>query len=203
MKKIITILIFAISISFYSQVSEIRNLADFNKIEANNGISIEFIQADKNVKVETDSKQKLKKIRTTVENGILKINAKGNFKLIKVYISNPTLQEVIANNAVSFTIKNTLKVPDLKLKLNNAVSFMADISVSELLIEANNAVSMSIFGIAKNGIFTIKNASSLKAKRLEVDKANVKVYEASTATIFAHSIDEKKDLTSTIRNAKK
>ena len=73
-KLILTITSFIVGLVATAQVSENRNVSDFSKLKASQGIEVLYTVSNSNsIKVETDDNERLQMIKTEVEGETLKI----------------------------------------------------------------------------------------------------------------------------------
>lgn len=212
-KIFITITLLILSWFSVAQVTENRTLNPFSKLQASQGIEVHYTVSNTNeIKVETDDKEKLKLIKTEVENETLKIfisaeennkaNRKNkkryntNFNILKVYVSGNPLKLIKATSSATINIINTNKTEQIEVYTSSSGSisgnfdctlFNADIASSgnlEGTLSGNTAtmVLSSSGQIELNGKVT-----SLQLKASSSADCNLKKLIIETAIIKASS----------------
>lgn len=169
MKKIIfsLLLLPGITIALNAQKTihdpnaEVRPVTTFHAIKVSSGIDLYLSQGNQeSLAISSANKVENDKIKTVVENGVLKIwfendrKVKVNWgnKKMKVYVSVKTINAIQGNGGSDITIEGILKVPDLKLEISGGSDFIGKVDVSMLFADASGGSDIKISG----------NASSLK-----------------------------------------
>jgi hypothetical protein len=162
-KIIVTITAFLISLISLAQVSETREITDFSKLRVSNSIDVFYTISDKiSVIVETDDNEKLKLIKTEVENGTLKlyVDTKGykgkdtkkgkkrsnisfingvDFQVLKITVSGPNLVEIKASSSADVKIENTNKSSNLDVAVSSSGSISGSFNCTNLTIDASSS----------------------------------------------------------------
>lgn len=169
-KIIVTITAFLISLISLAQVSETREVTDFSKLRVSNSIDVFYTISDKiSVKVETDDNEKLKLIKTEVENGTLKlfIDTKDykqketkktkktkkrsnisfingiDFQVLKITISGPNLKAIKASSSADLKFENTNASPNLDVEVSSSASISGSFNCTNLDIDASSSGDFS------------------------------------------------------------
>jgi hypothetical protein len=143
-KFILIISSFLVGFIANAQVSENRNIGDFSKLKASQGIEVLYTVSNSNsVKVETDDKERLKMIKTEVDGETLKIfidieNAKKvkskngklktrtingvNFTVLKVYVTGKALTNIKASSSASIKLQNVNATDKLEIAASSSGS---------------------------------------------------------------------------------
>ena len=162
-KIILTLAAFLISIISLAQVSENREVTDFSKLRVSNSIDVFYTISDKkSVKVETDDNEKLKLIKTEVENGTLKLfvntkdykekqNKKGKkrsnisfingveFQVLKITISGPNLEAIKASSSADVKIENANTSTSSDITVSSSGSISGNFHCTNLVLDASSS----------------------------------------------------------------
>ena len=150
-----------------AQISENRAVADFSKLKVSSSIDVMYTISDKiSVIVETDDAEKLKLIKTEVENGTLVLSIdtkdykskkskgkkKGNnisfingvrFDVLKITVSGPNLEAVKVSSSADLKFMNTNKTSRLELVVSSSGSVAGTFECSDLFIDASSSGDVS------------------------------------------------------------
>jgi hypothetical protein len=164
LKIIVTLTTFLLSSILMAQVSENREVAAFSKLQASQGIAVFYtISNTISVKVETDNLEKVKHIKTEVENNVLKlyVDSKGyktkntktkisrknktlringiDFDFLKITVSGPNLESIKASSSADIKIENWNKTSDLDLAVSSSGSISGSFECSNAIVNASSS----------------------------------------------------------------
>lgn len=190
---------------------ETRNVAAFNGIEASRGVKVVFKQENsQSVKVITDA-DKLKNVKTEVENGILKIfvenkeNKSLNFKNLTINVSAPKLQSLNTSSGAIFTALNTINENkmsidassgsiikgkfDVKESTKISVSSGSNLSINlnseNVILRASSGSFSELVGKSTN--LNVDVSSGAMAKTEDLKAANVSVESTSGSSVTVNA----------------
>lgn len=129
LKLIITLSMFMTALVCKAQVSEIRKVEDFSKIEVASGIELHYIETEKEATLKVESKDGiLTDIITEVEGGTLKIYTTGKGKQqtqqeIKVYVSSKNIESLKAISKSRIVLHNTMHAKNISINLQLGAYF--------------------------------------------------------------------------------
>ena len=134
-----------------------RDVGTFTKLSVENSADVEIVQGtNQSVVVET-YENLMDKIETVVEDGTLKIRQKNNTSLswgdggrLKVYITNPTYNEIRVRGSGNVEAKNKITATDL----NISVAGSGDAKFSDLV------ATKSEVNITGSGNITVDNGNA-------------------------------------------
>ena len=185
-KFILSLVVAMLSIICNAQVSEIRPVANFSKIEVTSGINVIFTQGKAQpLKVEADSQQHLQKITTTVESGKLKIglakeHGSQTYKILNVYVQQPHVREFELNSGASIKLTNAIDEPTLALNITSGARFSGDFKSGSIAIHGDSGAAISGKISTKSLAISADSGASIKFSG-----------KADTVTISANSGDRK------------
>jgi hypothetical protein len=198
MKKLFSLVAIAISaLTLSAQTindpnAEVRNVKGFHAIQVSNAIDLYLSQSnDEAVAVSASEIKYRDKIRTEVENGVLKIYLEkdswkffgnGNKKL-KAYVSFKTLDELRASGASDVQVTGVIKSDNLKMGLSGASDFKGAVEVNSLEIDQSGASDAQISGSAKTVNAEASGASQLKGYDLTTENCSARASGASDIKI--------------------
>lgn len=195
MKKIVTGFIFVLTVAALQAQIKIndanaqeRKVGSFNAIKVSHAIDLVLNQSDvEGIAVSAVKDEYRDRIRTTVENGVLKIwyddddkwfRNRGNKKL-KAYVSFKTLNRLNASGASDVTVTGKITANKLSLEFSGASDFRGAVQVQSLDMNLSGASDAVISGAAANTKVDASGASHLKAFDLSVEVCNVEASGAS------------------------
>ncbi len=217
-RLILFIATLAISMICEAQVSENRTVSDFTKIHTSSGVNVYYTQSsEKSVRVETDDKEKLNRIKTVVSGGKLKIHIKSvrgkwgeddTFKKLKVYVSAPDVKTFEADSGLKITLENgvtsdskidievssgsnisgNLSAKQIEIEVSSGSAFKGEINSKSVDVEINSGSNVTISGNADVIELEVNSASNFKGKDFTVKTANI---EADTASNIMLTVTEK------------
>jgi len=208
----------ALSMICEAQVSENRTVSDFTAIHSSTGVNVYYTQSStKSVRVEVDSQEKLKRIKTEVSGGKLKISVKptkgrwgedDTFKTLKVYVSAPDVKVFKADSGSKITLENgvisdskidievssgshisgNLTAKQIEIEVSSGSIFKGDVKTNSLNVEINSGSNVALSGTADNLELEVSSASNFTGKDFTVKTADI---EANTASNVTLSVTEK------------
>lgn len=199
MKKILFSLFVIASITASAQKAindpnvEARQVSSFHAINISNAFDVILTQGStEGLAVSAANKEDIAYIKTTVENGTLKIwfdeNNKWwrNNRKLKAYISVTTLDHIKASGASDINIEGELKVASLKLNMSGASDLEGQLTVTDALeVHLSGASDITISGIADKVSIDASGASDVKAYGFKANTCNVDASGASSVRITA------------------
>ena len=196
MKKLFVIMVFSFSLASLNaqQINdpnaEVRKVSGFHAIKVSNAIDLYLSQSsDEAVAVSAVKDEYRDRIKTSVENGVLKIWydesggwRSGNRKL-KAYVSFKTLDNLDASGASDVVVAGTIKGNDLVIHMGGASDFKGKLEVNSLDLRLNGASDADITGRVVNLKVDANGASDLKGYDLETDNCTAEASGASDIKI--------------------
>lgn len=174
--------------------AQVRDLKGFSSIKVSHAIDLFLSQSDNEVVAVSASKVEYRdRIKTEVENGVLKIwydNEpkwfKGDKKL-KVYVSFKTLEKLHASGACDVRVTGTIKGNELSISMSGASDFEGAIQVNSFTVDLSGASDMKVKGTATALTVDVSGASEFKGYDLETDNCSA---EASGASDIAVTVNK-------------
>lgn len=177
-----------------AQISENRTVGNFSKLKASAGVDVFYTISEKiSITVETDDAEKMKLIKTEVENGtlVISIDTKGykakktkgkkksnnvsfingvRFEVLKITVSGPNLEAVKVSSSADFKFMNTNKTSRLELVVSSSGSVAGTFECSDLFIYASSSGDVSAM-VTANAVEIESSSSSdvtLSGKTIEI-----------------------------------
>ena len=199
MKKILFSLLILAAITGSAQKTindpnaEARPVGSFHALQISNAFHVVLTQSDEEgLAVSANHKEDVSNIKTTVENGTLRIWFDDNNKWwpknrkLKAYISVKDLSQIKAGGATNITIENGLKVASLKLEMSGASDLKGQLTVAgDLSIRLSGASDITISGVADRVSIDASGASDVKAFDFTANTCMVDASGASSVRITA------------------
>jgi len=193
---LLAVILFCSGFAAYSQKvvndanAEARTVGSFHAIQISNAFEVLITQnAQEGVAVSANNKEDISGIKTSVDNGVLKIwfDQKGwwpkNRKL-KAYISIKNVDEIKAGGASNIKIDGSLSSSGLKLDFSGASDLKGKLNVNGLLdIHVSGASDVQIDGTADEVRIDASGASDVKAYDFRTTNCTVDASGASSIKI--------------------
>jgi hypothetical protein len=193
MKKISVLLLLLLPVAMMAQKQVIkdenaqpRTVSSFHAIRVSNAIDLFLSQSDEEALAVSAIKPEFRdRIKTVVEDGVLKISYedngkwwKGNKKL-RVYVSFKTLDKLTATGASDVVVDGTLKADKLALSMGGASDFKGTIEANSLDVNLSGASDAVVLGKVSQLTVDANGASDFKGYDLQADNCSVEASGAS------------------------
>ncbi|RYZ15839.1 MAG: DUF2807 domain-containing protein [Chitinophagaceae bacterium] len=128
--------------TIHDDMAQLRTVTAFHGVRVSAGIDLYLSEGDEAVAVSARSIELRDRIRTTVENGILRIWYEsndnkgmvwGNNKSLKAYVSAKMIDQLSASGGSNVFVEGTLHSPSLRLDLSGGADFKGSVSVQGTL----------------------------------------------------------------------
>jgi hypothetical protein len=173
--------------------AQVRNVKGFHAIKISDAIDLYLSQSNDEVVVVSAAEDKWRdRIRTVVENGVLKIfmdhegwtwwRNSGNKKM-KAYVSFRSLDNLVASGASDVRVTGTIKADDLKIHISGASDFKGEIDVNSLSIDQSGASDATVTGRATTVEAEASGASDFKGFDLQTQNCRARASGASDIKI--------------------
>jgi hypothetical protein len=173
--------VFAQNKTYNDANAERRNVSAFHAISMSGGIDLYLTQGnEEGVAVSASKTEYRDKIKTVVENGVLKIYydnddwfswSWGSRKL-KAYVSVKNLDELRASGGSDVFINGTLAVARLKLDLSGGCDFKGNVNITTFDIEQSGGSDADISGRVTNLTVDASGGSDLDGFDLVAENCN-------------------------------
>lgn len=188
MKKIISILATAFFLTsaiaqktIHDANVEVRNVSSFHAIEVSGGIDLYISNGDEAVAVSAKDMEVRDRIKTEVENGILKIyyDWKKGMKLslgnksLRAYVSFKNLDKLSASGGSDIIAEGTLKSSVLKLDLSGGSDFKGKVDVNNLNVDQSGGSDVHINGSANTIMISASGGSDFRGYDLTSDVCSI------------------------------
>jgi hypothetical protein len=203
MKKIISLsLILLASVIVFAQKKVINDAnaeartinGSFHAIKVSDAIDLYLTQGNEEaVAVSASTTEYRNKIKTTVENGVLKIwfddNNKwwknGNNRKMKAYVSFKNIDKLNASGASDIYLNSEIKADELELDLSGASDFKGGvINANSLKVEISGASDVTLTGGKVTSLsIDASGASEFKGYDLTTDNCNAEASGASDISV--------------------
>jgi hypothetical protein len=155
-----------------------RNVSGFHSIKISHAIDLFLSQGDEEgVAVSAKNDEYRDKIKTVVENGVLRIwydeddhfwKNTGN-KRLRAYVSFKTLQKLTASGACDVMVSGTIKAEKLEMNLSGASDFKGAVQTNEMNVDISGASDVDITGTVASLHVEASGASDFKGYDLQAE----------------------------------
>ncbi|SRR5258706_6846640 len=183
MKKLSLLLSLAVIVSAASAQkvindanAEKRNVSGYHAISVSDGIDLYLSQGSESVAVSASETKFRDRIKTEVENGVLKIWYEKNSNInidwgnnnrkMKAYVSFKDLDQLTGNGGSDIDVDGSIKVPVLKLHVSGGSDFKGKIDSNDLTVQASGGSDVNISGTVKNLDIDASGGSDFKGYEL-------------------------------------
>ena len=172
--------------------AQVRNVSGFNAIKVSNAIDLFISQSNEEaVAVSAINNEYRDKIKTAVENGVLKIWFDDEIKLwrntgnkkLRAYVSFKTLEKITASGACDVFISGVLKLDNLDLRLSGASDFKGEVQLNSLNASISGASDIKIEGTVVNLNVDASGACGFKGYDLKTETCKAEASGASDVQI--------------------
>ena len=172
--------------------AEVRTVSgSFSSIKVSGGIDLYLSQSNDEAIAVSASEDRFKQsIKTTVENGILKIRYDGDKlwamirnKKLKVYVSFKNIDRLDVSGASDIIVAGTITVNTLNLHVSGASEFKGAVKVNDLQLDLSGASDITISGTATTVNISSSGASDIKGDDLKTDVCSANASGASDINI--------------------
>ncbi len=168
--------------------AEPRAVKDFDAIHVSNGIALMIKQGDaEGIAVSASREQFRDKIRTVVENGVLKIyydNGKiwktddGNKKL-RAYVSVKTLEKLSGSSGAVITVNGIVSARHLAINLSSGSHIKGEVKADELSIDQSSGAVAKLKGSARSVTVETSSGSGFYGFELLADLCHARATSGS------------------------
>lgn len=200
MKKFLLLLVsaaFVMSVQAQKTINdpnaEVRNVSGFHAIKVSSAIDLYLSQSGSEAVAVSASEDKYRdRIKTEVENGVLKIwfDNDGNWKLwnngnkkLKAYVSVRDLDRLTASGACDVFIDGVIRSNSLTINLSGASDLKGNFEVSSLTMDQSGASDATISGRAGDLKIGVSGASAFRGFDLQTENCQARASGASDIRI--------------------
>ena len=201
MKKIIFALVSMVILSsaiaqnktFNDPNAQVRAVSGFHAIKVSTGIHLYLTQGNEEaVAVSASGTQERDRIKTKVENGVLKIyydNVDWSFRdhnarNLRAYVSCKVIDALSASSGAQVEVDGTLKTGNMAMDFSSGSNFRGNVTVAQqLTVDQGSGAHTTISGTATSVRAEASSGSKLNAFDLETDECEAKVSSGGSVDI--------------------
>ncbi|MBN2747028.1 MAG: DUF2807 domain-containing protein [Bacteroidales bacterium] len=185
MKHTVTLFVFLfVGFHSFAQQKISRNIENFHSLDAFGNLKIELRRSDSTKIILKADVYDISKVKTIVEQGVLKIKSNGigdkNEVMVIVYFKD--LKDITIDGGTNIFKTDTLKANDLYIKVLKGSLMSSKINCKNLIITANSGGEARLYGKTKT-INAVANTGGL------VDLATISAKEADLTAISGGKIN--------------
>ena len=175
--------------------AEKRNVSGYHAIQISGGIDLYLSQGDESVAVSASETKFRDRIKTEVENGILKIyverNEKNNGHIdidwgkrkMKAYVSFKSLDALNGSGGSDIRVDGSIKVMKLALHISGGSDFEGNVDITDLKVNASGGSDVNISGAVKKLDIDASGGSDFNGYELTADICNLEASGGSDINI--------------------
>ena len=189
MKKFLflTIMILGIIVSkaqktIYDANAQVRQAKGFHAIQVSGGIDLFLSSGEEALAVSAREAEDRGRIKTEVENGVLKIwfdwKEGGNFlkggnRQLKAYVSYKTLDRLSASGGSDVVVDGTINAGKFTLSISGGSDFRGSLNAQEVTVDQSGGADIDISGKASRITINASGGSDFDGYGLEAETATV------------------------------
>ncbi|MFI5152719.1 MAG: head GIN domain-containing protein [Chitinophagales bacterium] len=172
--------------------AQTRNVTGFHAINISGGIDLYLAQGSEAVAVSASKTEYRDKIRTVVENGVLKIylerdgapwNWNWHNPKLKAYVSFSSLEDLKASGGSDIYLQGSIKVEKLHVNISGGSDLHGRVDIRDLSIHQSGGSDADISGSATNLTVDASGGSDLKGYDLVTENCQIQASGGSDAQI--------------------
>jgi hypothetical protein len=201
MKKIFSLLLIVYSATLFAQTRtvindknvESRNVKGFHAIKVSDGIDLFLSYGDEAAAVSASEDKYRDRIKTEVENGVLKIwydrEVSNGFGLnnsrrnLRAYVSFKDLDMLHASAGSDVRVEGVIKGNSLTMKISSGSDFKGNVDVDKLDVDQSSGSDIEIGGKANTVSIEASSGSDFKGYNLTTDVCTARCSSGSDVTI--------------------
>jgi hypothetical protein len=178
--------------TIYDANAAVREAKNYNAINVSGGIDLYISYGDEAIAVSASEAKYRDKIKTVVENGVLKISYDDNKfswnskKDLKAYVSFKNLQALNASGGSDIIVEGSIKSDQLKIDLSGGCNFKGRVEVKELNINQSGGSDVSINGRTEKVFINASGGSDFNGYNLNTDYCEAEASGGSDIEITAN-----------------
>lgn len=173
--------------------AEPRKVGSFTGLDVSGGIDLYLSSGDEAVAVSASKAEYRDRIKTEVENGVLKIwfDSKWGISIngsknLKAYVSYKTLKSLEASGGSDVAVDGSINTGDLTLRISGGSDFKGAVNVSKLTVRQSGGSDVRISGKAANAVVDASGGSDFKGYDLVTDVCDLEASGACDIEITAN-----------------
>lgn len=187
MKRLLIVLLVAVTGFAHAQKTENRNVGSFSGVKAQVGIDVYLKKGTKeSVRVEVTGKIEPKNVVTEVSSGVLKVSVdNGNYNNveIKVYVTFVEINKLAVNSGANIFSEDIIKTSKLSLSATSAGTIEIRAEVDQLEADAGAAGEIEVKGKAGTAVIEAGSAGEVDAYELVANIVRVKAVTGASAKV--------------------
>ena len=200
MKKIFSLLLMVISATVFAQTKTVindknavpRSVKGFHAIKVSDGIDVYLSYGDEAAAVSASEERYRDRIKTEVENGVLKIwydreNYNGlvftNRRNLRAYVSFRELDMIHASAGSDIRVEGVIKGNSLTMKISSGSDFKGTVDVNRLDVDQSSGSDIEISGKANTVSIEASSGSDFNGYALITDVCTARCNSGSDVTI--------------------
>lgn len=166
----------------YDANAQVRSVKGFRAIQVSGGIDLYLSSGQEAVAVSAKEIEHRDRIKTEVENGVLKIwydwkdgmnFLKGTNRQLKAYVSFKTLESLSASGGSDVDVDGAINASKFSLNISGGSDFRGKINAQELTIDQSGGADINISGKAARLTVDASGGSDFNGYGLEAETATV------------------------------
>ncbi|RLD35388.1 MAG: hypothetical protein DRI88_02095 [Bacteroidetes bacterium] len=188
---VLSVIITALAWNLEAQVTQQRQLGEFTGIDQETFADIYISPGDITTVTVKADEDVIDRLITKVEDGVLKISSKGNFRMVKVFEVHITMSRIdLIKNSGSGDIKCTGGLPgkDVEININGSGDLDADLQVINLELKINGSGDVNLSGVKGDLQVIASGSGDLFADELQLENCRVSMTGSGDSKLSGSSV---------------
>lgn len=182
------------------RAEDTRTVKNFHAIAASGSFKVNVQMGDEESLTIEGEAEDMSRIETVVENGILKIRTKRNFKSwnsvgheVTIHITAKRLDGLTLSGSGSIVLEGVLNAPSADIQLSGSGEIIASVDNQNTTLALSGSGNLNVSGKSGSVSIAVSGSGDVKAKDLTTDTSNIKI--AGSGNVY---IKTDKDLNAAI-----
>lgn len=158
----------------------VRDVKGYHAIKVSDGIDLFLSPGDEVVAVSAADSKMTERIKTVVENGVLKISFEDQGRLswntnrkLRAYVSFKTLKGLSASGGADVSVEGTIKGSELSIGISGGSDFKGRIEVDKLRVDQSGGSDIDASGSAREVSIDASGGSDFNGYNLAADMCSI------------------------------
>lgn len=185
---------------YQTQTTDSREVKNFHAIASAGSFKVNVQMGDQESLTIDGEAEDVSRIETVVENGILKIRTKRNFKSwnsvgheVTINITAKRLDGLSLSGSGSIHLDGTLNAPSADIQLSGSGEITASVDNQNTSLAVSGSGNLNVSGKSGSVNIAVSGSGDVKARDLTAESSNIKI--AGSGNVY---IKAEKDLTAAI-----
>ena len=184
-------IIAVLTLNLEAQVTQQRQLGEFTGIQQETFADVYISPGDKTTVMVKADEDVIDRLITKVEDGVLKISSKGNFRMVKVFEVHVTMSKLdMIKNTGSGDIKCFDGLPgnDVFISISGSGDLDADLLAKNLKLNVNGSGDVDLSGVKGDLNVSVSGSGDLEVEELQLENCTMSLSGSGDAELNGSAV---------------